>query len=175
MDRPSKQRVIPGRSVNIGGVDMHNRLISLAVLVSGAWAVAGAWLLSSSGTGAGTMSGHMMGSHVAPPTATSAFLWHVLPGAAAVVLGIGMLLLRGRSAMRVLAVLLLGVGLWIGLGPWILPSFGLGDGMQMGLTLGSFLRHVLPGAVVLALGMVALRGSWAGSHESSRARKTQQA
>ncbi|MBA3802984.1 MAG: hypothetical protein H0X22_08780 [Acidimicrobiia bacterium] len=130
---------------------------ALAALAAGVWTLVSPWVYRSSSMSGGqvTMSGHAMNDSKSVVISSSTYYWHIVPGALAIILSI-ILLVAGRLVIeRSMAAALFAVGVWTLVGPWVLPSLGMGHSMNMGVTTGSFLRHILPGAVLIAAAIAA--------------------
>ena len=131
------------------------RILGVIALGAGLWMAIGPWVVRASSS-TSQVSGHMMGmkdqmqSTSQPIITASTYYWHLVPGGLAVLLAIGVVLFSGGSLLRWLAVALFVVGIWSAIGPWVLPRFGLGDMMTMGLTTSSFFLHVVGGGVLIA-------------------------
>lgn len=148
---------------------MQKRL-ALGALVGSLWAALTPWIPLAQ---AGSPAGHMMtgmGNAATPAMGTdggsqvfgvtlseSIYYWHIVPGIAGIVVAMCLLLATSATLRRISAVSLIAIGLWVALGPWVLPSFGLGESMTMGLTVGSLLRHAAPGALILVAAIAGLR------------------
>jgi hypothetical protein len=134
--------------------------IPILTLLAGIWTAASPWLYRTS---SGSMSGgHMQMGNMAQSSSgvavtASTYYWHIVPGAIAIAISLALLFWTSRAATALLAGALLLVGIWTAAGPWFLPQMGLGASMNMGLTAGGALRHIVPGAV-MTLGAVALFG-----------------
>lgn len=136
--------------------------IPILTLLAGIWTAASPWIFPTSSATGGMSGGHMMMGNMAQSTpgttiTASTYYWHLVPGALAIVISLALLFTASRGLTALLAGALLVVAIWTAAGPWFLPQMGFGDSMNMGLTKGSALRHILPGAV-MALGAIALFG-----------------
>lgn len=134
---------------------------ALASLAAGIWALVSPWAYrSSSRSSAHMMGGHMMGGQGMQHSSgvvvdSSTYYWHIVPGALAIVLSL-ILLMAGRLVVeRSIAAAVFVVGAWVLVGPWVLPDLGMGHSMNMGVTTGSFLRHIVPGVVLTVAAVVA--------------------
>lgn len=122
------------------------KAVPLAAMTAGAWLLASPWLYR--GPSMSHMMGGAMSSDVGVVVDSATYYWHILPGALTILFAT-ILLLRGTFAVtRWIAGALFFVAAWAGFGPWVLPQLGLGQAMNMGLTFGSFARHVIPGVVL---------------------------
>lgn len=124
-------------------------LLAVASALAGAWIIAGPWLNLGASAGGNMGMGQTM---TANPGDAAVLTWHLIPGALALLVAVPLLFVRDVRARRWLGVALFAVGFWAAAGPWILPQFGLGS-MTMGLSSGSFLRHILPGTVLALCGV----------------------
>ncbi|MEP6476437.1 MAG: hypothetical protein ABJC60_04110 [Actinomycetota bacterium] len=125
------------------------KIVPSVGVAAGIWTLASPWLYR------GSPMGGMMHTSAAVVVNSSTYYWHIVPGAFAILLSV-LLLLRGMLAVtRWISGALLIVAGWTTLGPWVLPRFGLGDMMNMGLTFGSVVRHVIPGVVLAACAVAA--------------------
>ena len=130
--------------------------IPILTLLAGIWAAGSPWMFPGSSSKGGMMMGHMAQTSGTTITA-STYYWHLVPGAIAIAISLALLFTLSRGTTALLAGALLLVALWTAAGPWFLPQMGLGDSMNMGVTAGSALRHIVPGAV-MALGALILFG-----------------
>lgn len=137
---------------------MIQRLFALLGLVAGIWLATSPWI--GTAPAANSMGGMNGMAHTAQAATTvisaSSYYWHVVPGALAVLVSLA-ILIRGSAVARLGALALGVLAIWSAVGPWVLPRFGMGDMMMMGLSAGTFVRHVLPGMalVVAAVGVYA--------------------
>ena len=133
-------------------------IAALASFAAGTWTLIAPWVYRTSSMS----TGHMMGGMMHPSTQSnrvvvdsSTYYWHIVPGVLAILLSV-ILLMAGRLVLeRSMAAALFVVGLWTLVGPWVLPRLGMGHSMNMGVTSGSFLRHILPGAVLIVAAVIA--------------------
>ncbi len=125
---------------------------ALASLAVGIWALVSPWAYRSSAVS----SAHQGMQHSSGVVVdSSTYYWHIVPGALAIVLSL-ILLVAGRLIVeRSIAAALFVVGAWVLVGPWVLPDLGMGHSMNMGVTTGSFLRHIVPGVVLTVAAVVA--------------------
>ena len=125
------------------------RGLGVVALLTGVWLFAAPWLYR---TPMATTGGHMTGmTHRGASQfvlTASTYYWHIVPGLLTVLIAAAVVLFDGRLLMCWLAVALGVLALWSVAGPWVLPQFGMGDMMMSGVTTASFLRHILPGAVM---------------------------
>ena len=130
------------------------RLFGLGGLLGGAWLFASPWALPSTITtnmGGGMTADHMMTQTTSQVVINaSTYYWHIVPGILAILVSAAVIMFSAPALMRGLAVALGVLAVWSAAGPWVLPQLGMGSMMSMGLTGGSFLRHVVPG-IVLAI------------------------
>lgn len=126
------------------------KLLAVVGILAGVWMVITPWALPNRATAS---SGGMMGMmHQQTSTIVinaSSYYWHVVPGVLAILLSLTALLYASAGLQRLLAVALFVVGIWSAAGPWVLPHWGLGDMMMSGVTAGTFVRHILPGVVII--------------------------
>lgn len=138
---------------------MH-KLLVIGALLGSVWALVGPWLPVDPAVAA---AGHMMSGQAAgggmmdagapqlfgTTVTTSTYFWHFVPGIIGIALAVVLLAASSRSVRRLSAVGLIAAGVWVTFGPWVLPSFGMGDPMTMGLTFGTLVRHAGPGLLIL--------------------------
>ena len=129
-------------------------MAAFASFAAGTWTLIAPWVYRSSAMSTGHMMGGTMHSSGVVVT-SSTYYWHIVPGVLAILLSV-ILLMAGRLVVeRSMAAALFVVGLWTLVGPWVLPNLGMGHSMHMGVTTGSFLRHILAGAVLIVASVVA--------------------
>lgn len=126
------------------------KVVPLIVMATGAWVLAAPWLYQTSSMGSGRMMGGMTHSGSGVVVDSSTYYWHIVPGVLAIALAVALLLSGTLALTRWVAGALLFVAVWIAVGPWVLPRFGLGNTMNMGLSFASSVRHIVPGVVLAA-------------------------